>query len=286
MPSNRVFKPRGLFTLVENAGKAVMTRAHAAAITSPAPDETEVEGRGDARLHLRPVRIEKTFLSVANEIKRLIFSGTLRPGDRLPSELELAERLGVSRSSVREALRVLELSGFLKVQRGGAGGRIIVDNIAASIGSSLMDAAQLSNITTEELTAARVDIETAIVRHAVDRADEDDLLSLKKNIEKSYENMRTGRWAADDNIEFHKLIAKASKNQVLSILLEALMLILTGSMTYLRLLPSAEKSLEFTAAHEGILAAIVARNAELASQRMEDHLKAVSDRLQEPLSTA
>lgn len=233
-------------------------------------------------LDLRPVRVEKTFMSVSNEIKRLIFAGALKPGDRLPPELELAQRFGVSRQSVREALRVLELAGFLKVQRGGTGGRIVVDTIAASIGNSLLDAAQMSNITTEELTTARIDIETSIVRHAVVRADENDLLYLRKNIDVAFENISMGRWAQDDNIEFHKLIARAAKNQVLSLLLEALMLILTGSMSRLRLQPSVEKSREFTAEHEGILEAIVARDAALAARRMEDHLNAVTARLQEP----
>ncbi|MBI5442541.1 MAG: FadR family transcriptional regulator [Deltaproteobacteria bacterium] len=233
-------------------------------------------------LDLRPIRVEKTFASVCAEIKRLIFSGALKPGDRLPSELELVEKLGVSRPSVREALRVLELSGFLQVQRGGAGGRIIVDTIAASIGNSLADAVQLGNITTEELTTARIELETVIVRHAVARAEEPELRALRENIVAAYEKIAAGVWAADDNIKFHKLLAKAAKNQVLSLLLEALMLMLCASMPGLGMVPSTEKSREFTRAHEGILDAVVARDTDRAVERMREHLLSVTARLQEP----
>lgn len=259
-----------------------MSRAHTAATRRPDSRSDAGPERRSERLELRPVRVEKTFVSVANEIKRLIFSGALRPGDRLPSELDLAERLGVSRPSVREALRVLELSGFLQVQRGGGGGRIIVDTIAASIGSSLLDAVQLANVTTEELTSARLAIETVIVRNAAARAEEEDLLALRENIATAYRHIEVGEWAADDNIQFHKLVANAGRNRVLSVLLEALMLILTGSMSRLHMIPNAEKSREFTAAHEGILEAIGARDADLAAERMERHLFDVAARLQEP----
>jgi GntR family transcriptional regulator, transcriptional repressor for pyruvate dehydrogenase complex len=240
------------------------------------------EPESSSSLDLRPIRVEKTFVSISNEIKRLIFSGALKPGDRLPSELDLAERLGVSRPSVREALRVLELSGFLQVQRGGSGGRVIVDTIAASIGNSLLDAVQLSHITTDELTVARIEIESVILKHAVARADESDLEALRENIETANRKVAAGESAADANIEFHKILAKAAKNHVLSLLLEALILMLRSSMGRLRMIPSTEKSREFTRAHEYILAALVARNPEVAVERMKAHLSKVTSRLQEP----
>ncbi|MBE0598680.1 MAG: FadR family transcriptional regulator [Desulfuromonadales bacterium] len=231
------------------------------------------EGADRSGGELRPIRIEKTFVSVTNEIKRIIFAGVLKPGDRLPSELELAERLGVSRSSVREALRGLELSGFLQVQRGGAGGRIIVDTIADSIGNNILDAIQMGKIMTDELTVARVEIESVIVRHAVANADEIDLLLLRQNIENAHEKLSRGLPAKDDNVEFHKLIGKASKNQVLSLLQESLLLILTGSMSRLGLNPGAEKSRKVTISHEAILQAIIARDADAAEEQMRLHLR-------------
>ena len=232
-------------------------------------------------LELRRVRVQKTSVSVSDEIKRLIFSGALKPGDRLPPELELAERLGVSRQSVREALRGLELAGFLKVQRGGSGGRTIVDSIASSIGNSLLDAIQLSRITVDELRTARVELETVIVRHAAERADAEDLVALRENIGAAYRNLSEGVPATDTNLAFHKLIAKASKNQVLSLMLEALQLIMNEAVGRLDFKRSLEKSREFAVAHEGILEAIVARDPAAATARMRRHVVEVTKRLQE-----
>lgn len=242
-----------------------------------------VAGQEQSALALRPIRVEKTFRSVANEIKRLIFSGALKPGDRLPSEFQLVEQLRVSRSSVREALRELELSGLLKVQRGGAGGRVVVDTIAASIGDSLLDVVRLTNVSTEELTAARIEMETLLVRHAVAHADEGDLSALRQSIANAHREIAAGAPAIDDNMEFHNLISRAAKNSVLAILQEALTLMFRRAMARLSMVPTAQKSVAFTEAHEEILEAIEARDAELAEARMKAHLIDLTSRLlQEP----
>src|SRR5438309_11129721 len=68
---------------------------------------------------LEPVRKTRIYEEVASQIQRLITDGRLRPGDHLPPERELAERFGVSRTSVREAIRVLELMGLLEPPPGG-----------------------------------------------------------------------------------------------------------------------------------------------------------------------
>ena len=78
-----------------------------------------------------PIKSKRTFEEVSGKIKTLIFDGVLKPGDRLPSEIELARQFMVSRQTIREALRILELSGFIKVQKGGSGGPLIKDTIRA-----------------------------------------------------------------------------------------------------------------------------------------------------------
>ncbi|MDF1554507.1 MAG: FCD domain-containing protein [Deferrisomatales bacterium] len=220
--------------------------------------------------------------TVAEEIKRWVFTGALGAGDRLPSELELAERLGVSRQSVREGLRVLELSGLLEVRRGGGGGRIVVDTIATSIGNSLQDAVQWAKITPEELTVARIELETSIAKLAAANADETDILFLRKNIEHAKTKIGRGTAAVEENIAFHRLLARASKNQILATLAEALLQVLAGALTRLPLAPGVDKSRGFTAAHEGVLAAVLERNPDAAVERMERHLREVTVRLAEP----
>jgi DNA-binding FadR family transcriptional regulator len=228
------------------------------------------------------VRARDAVGSVVAEVKRRIFAGALSAGDRLPPELELADQLRVSRQSVREGLRVLELSGLLEVRRGGAGGRIVVDAIAPAIGNALLDAVQWTGITPAELTVARIELETSIAKLAAVHADETDLLFLRKNIERAKTKFTTGVPAVEENIAFHRLLARASKNKILATLAEALLHALAGSFAHLRLTPGAEKSQGFTAAHEAILAAVMDRDPDTALERMDRHLREVTARLAEP----
>ena len=101
---------------------------------------------GDASTLFRPIKLRRAFDEISGEIKRLIFKGILKPGDRLPSESELASHFGVGRQTIREALRLLELSGFISMQKGGAGGPLVVDTILNTISNSFLDAFQMGRI--------------------------------------------------------------------------------------------------------------------------------------------
>src|SRR5215468_2046364 len=72
-----------------------------------------------------PVQTTRVFEEIASQVRSQLATGRLRPGDRLPSERDLAQQLGVGRNSVREALRALEVSGILRLHKGGAGGAFI-----------------------------------------------------------------------------------------------------------------------------------------------------------------
>ena len=74
-----------------------------------------------------PVENKRTFEEVSSKIKNLIFEGVLKPGDKLPSEAELAKQFGVGRQTIREAFRILELSGLLTVQKGFGGFKKLID---------------------------------------------------------------------------------------------------------------------------------------------------------------
>ncbi|MEJ2098254.1 MAG: GntR family transcriptional regulator [Deltaproteobacteria bacterium] len=133
-----------------------------------------------------PIKNRRTFEQVSNEIKKFIFNGIFKPGDKLPPEKELAQQFRVGRQSVREALRILELSGFIVIQKGGGGGAVIKDSISSTISGLFLDAFQLEKITIEELTAARVEIEKIVLKHAIQQADAFDIERLRKNIENSF----------------------------------------------------------------------------------------------------
>ena len=130
-----------------------------------------------------PIESKRTFEEISAKVKALIFEGTLKPGDKLPSELELARQFGVGRQSVREALRLLELSGFISVQKGFGGGPIVQDTISTRIRNLYLDAFRMEKITIDEFTTARSVIEKAIINEVIDQADESDIRCLQENIE-------------------------------------------------------------------------------------------------------
>ena len=129
-----------------------------------------------------PIKSKRTLEEVSSNIKRLIFDGLLKPGDRLPSEIELSRLFSVSRQTIREALRILELSGFITVQNGGTGGPLIKDTITYTISDLFLDAFRMEKISIEELTIARLEIEKMVLNHVMDNAGASDIESLKQNV--------------------------------------------------------------------------------------------------------
>ena len=238
-----------------------------------------------------PIKSKRTFEEVSNKIKTLIFDGVLKPGDRLPSEIELARQFMVSRQTIREALRILELSGFIKVQKGGSGGPLIKDTILNTINNLFLDAFRLEKITTAELTFARIEIEKLVLYHVIDNAEESDIQALQRNVQKAKLKIESNAISADENIEFHNLLAKATKNPVFEIVVGSIEAVVRDLLT--RLAPDIETSEDSTgynegmlksknavSDHEDILNAILEKNREKACRLLEQHLREVGKRLQ------
>ena len=228
----------------------------------------------------RPVKTKRAFEEISTEVKRLIFAGTINPGDRLPSENELARKFSVSRQTIREALRVLELTGVIKVQQGGAGGPVVVDTIMHAINSLYLDAIQMKNITAEEISTARIKIEKMVLDEAIDHADEDDIRKLEENV--ALERVRLGHNldAFEKNVEFHRIIARASKNRLFVIVMESIIAVVADFRSRIGL--DIKVSRRATDEHEEIVRAIKQRDRERAGALMEKHLDYVSIVLKKP----
>jgi DNA-binding FadR family transcriptional regulator len=243
------------------------------------------------KIHFNPIKSKRAFEEVSNQIKKLIFNGVFRPGDRRPPEAELAQQFNVGRQSVREALRILELSGFITTQKGGGGGSIIKDNISNTISSLFLDAFYLEKISIEELTVARIDIEKVVLVHAINNADNDDIKGLQQNITEAKQKIKSNNNCIDENIQFHNLMAKASKNHFFVIVVEALSSAVRHFMTQLGsnsqnsddsewYRESILKSKNTLSYHEDILDAITSKDQQRAGELLEAHLQEVKSRLQ------
>jgi GntR family transcriptional repressor for pyruvate dehydrogenase complex len=171
----------------------------------------------------RPLRTKKAFEQVTAEIKKLMFEGILKPGDRLPKEGDLAKQFGVSRQTVREALRVLELTGFIWIQKGGNSGPLVVDTVVHAVNSLYLDIFQMRKITGKELTTARNEIEKSVLDEAIKNAKDSDIRELENNVAAAEALLAKNIHAFRENVEFHKLLAKASKNKVFVLVMESLM---------------------------------------------------------------
>jgi len=227
-------------------------------------------------VYFSPIRNKRTFEEISTEIKKLIIGGTFKLGDKLPSESEIARQFNVGRQTVREALRLLELSGFLTVQKGGGGGSIITNTILDTITKSFQDAVRMKNISVSELTVARVAIEKLVIGYAVENATDEDFAALEKNITKGSKKIEEGVQAFDENIAFHILLANASKNGVFIIVVGTIMEFVRDFLS--RIPQTLQISNKVLSDHKEILAAISKRNKEQAIELMEKHLTFVDVR--------
>ena len=238
-----------------------------------------------------PIRAERTFERVSTKIKGLIFDGILSPGDRLPSETELAQQFDVGRQTIREALRILELSGFITVQKGGSGGPLIRTTILNTINNLFLDAFRLEKITTEELTVARIEIEKVVLGHAIDLADDQDILGLRENIQMARKKIDQNIMAIDENVEFHNLLARTSRNHVFVMVVGSIMAVvrdhtsrltasLEGKNRVLRYSESVIISRNAVDIHEEIVNAVLEKDREKAMVLMDTHVREVGLRLE------
>lgn len=216
-----------------------------------------------------PVRLGS---SVAARIEELVVSGRLPPGRRLPSERRLAELLGVSRGSVREAITALEAKGFV-IRRPGSGTSVQVP-VHSLLTGPIVSGVDLSDRETTELLDLREAIEPAIAARAAERACAADIEEIQA-LAGAFE-------AADSDIdrrvqldaEFHQAIARATHNGLLAGLVERFMHALDATRR-----ASAQSSLRFQvskSAHNAIAAAIAHCDAEAAEREMLGHVRAVA----------
>jgi GntR family transcriptional regulator, transcriptional repressor for pyruvate dehydrogenase complex len=218
-----------------------------------------------------PLKTKRAFEEISAEIKRMIFSGVLKPGDRLPSEGELGSQFGVSRQTIREAVRRLELAGFIVIQKGASGGPLVVDTILNSIGDSFLDAFQMKKMTTDELTRARVEIEKMVVRNLFGVINKGDIASIRKSIEETKRKLAQGKMPFGDDLRFHKLLARATHNYVFVVMVESLMAVVAHYMSFVDI--GAARWSKAIRAHELIIDAIEKGDESGAMKEMENHIR-------------
>jgi len=224
-----------------------------------------------------PIKSRRAFEQVADNIKQMIFKGAFKPNDRLPTEQSLAQQFEVGRQSIREALRQLELSGFVRIHKGGGGGAFVSNEVNFTIRDLFLDSFQMHNASLEDLTLCRIEVERLVLNHVLDNIDDGELKALRENIAEAQALIDSGKSALEANVRFHKLLARASKNFAYEVIMECIMAV--HKYFLLKYEPSLETSKNVLLSHMEILDAVESRNRELAQSLFESHLLDVQRRL-------
>src|SRR5436305_5824307 len=127
-----------------------------------------------------PVAVARASSAIAEQIRTAIVTGRLKAGDRLSPERELAEQFGVSRVTVRDALRTLEAMGLIEVKVGARGGAFVTAPTGSKVAETMSDMMMMSATTPEDIVEARLVVELGTVTLACARATEEDLAGLRR----------------------------------------------------------------------------------------------------------
>jgi GntR family transcriptional repressor for pyruvate dehydrogenase complex len=220
-------------------------------------------------------RISET---IVERIRQLMREGQLRPGDRLPAERDLCERFGVSRVTVREALRMLESSGLVEIRVGARGGAFVTIPTSEHVGDGLADMLTMSVLTAADVTEVRLILEVGLVPLVCARATEEDIEALEQICARSREALSNGTYTMDLSAEFHARVAQSTHNPALTLLLESFRGPILMSLDQAKLTAPEMGGLG-SEEHEAFTQAVRARDAVLATRIMREHLERTAHRL-------
>lgn len=213
------------------------------------------------------------YLQVAAQLREAILDGRFAPGDRLPTERELTREFGVSRTSVREALRALEAQGFVAPGPGTAR-TVVVPGLSHALREAVGNLLRLQQIPVEDLVAFRCVVESATVERAAGlRPDEPLAEAAAAHAAMSRPGLRAEVFEAAD-VRFHVALAAASGNQALHLVMLAVRDAI-GRYLLERMRRRADLDVglaRLSAEHEAILAAVCAGDGARAATLVREHI--------------
>lgn len=229
---------------------------------------------------------QRIYQQIVDQISGMIRDGSLRPGDRLPPERQLAEEFGVSRAAVREALSALDLMGLIEVRQGEGTFVRNVTEEALVTPLALLVAMMRDEGLGLDMVEVRAALEAEAAYLAAQRREPEDLVAMEDAIAEMEAALRTGDLAAEADWKFHHAIASASGNGMLLHIMRTLSETMQESIVRFRtgLLRIPGMDTVLLAEHQGILDAIRDRDAKAAHDRMRAHLDRVRQMLYGKLS--
>jgi GntR family transcriptional repressor for pyruvate dehydrogenase complex len=232
--------------------------------------------KSDAPPQIAPVVVAKASDVLAARLRGMIVGGHFVPGDFLPTERELVVQTGLSRTSVRDALRVLETDGLIMTKVGRAGGSVVTLPGRQSVSRSVELFVRTHGIRLESLLECRVAVEPTLARHAAERrtpAQLDEIVAIHEQFVASVDDVPRYKRI---NLDWHLAVARAAANEPLIALMEAIATPIRDASDYQHV-STPELRVAAVKAHGAIVRAIRDQDGDAAFKRMERHVTAYSE---------
>jgi GntR family transcriptional repressor for pyruvate dehydrogenase complex len=239
------------------------------------------------KFKFEPLSIRRTSEYIEEKIRETILDGTLKSGDRLFTEKEMAEQFGVSVVTLREALRALETLGLIEKRKGQRGGIFVSEINNESIKASIGYFLSFKDLSAEHLYEVRKIIEPAAIKLAVQKITQEEIEKLKENVSYCEEKLRSiGDVLSEKeffeldqrNNDFHRMIAESTHNPILSLTIDYIMDFIPECETKLLIL-DVDYCVQNIKDHRDILEGIKDRDEEECEKRMLHHLERLAEYL-------
>ncbi|WP_010296500.1 FadR/GntR family transcriptional regulator [Clostridium senegalense] len=229
-----------------------------------------------------PIKNTRVYEKVIEQIKEMIITGTFKKGDKLPSEREMAESLQVSRTSIREALRELEIMGLIESRQGE--GNFIKSSFENTLLKPLSTIFLLKESNSDEILELRNIIERGSVVLAAERITDEELGEMELLFDESLKSDLKDT-LVDVDIDFHYKIAQASKNFLILSILNAISFLIEAFIKDIRrnVITKEENINMLIQQHRDILSALKSHDPVAAEKAMLDHLQYVNTQMKKEI---
>jgi GntR family transcriptional repressor for pyruvate dehydrogenase complex len=228
-----------------------------------------------------PVKTNKKSNEVYNQLFALISSGKLTPGDKIPSERELAAELKISRQSIREALNRAEIMGLIKVRQGE--GSFILSSVKGALMPPLTLIIEQEAARIFEFLEIRKLVEGWCAEKAALEATGEELQGMQEILEKMKKVAAKDKQWEELDLELHLSFVKATHNVIAVHIMEALKVNFGPFFKFTKSMPSSEKMDVLWQHHYEIFKAIECRDPETAKQKVIEHINFIEEKLKEDM---
>ena len=224
----------------------------------------------------KPVKTNRIFEDVLVQVKDAILSGRFKPGEKLPSERELGLEFQVSRGVIREAIRALELRGFVCIRQGPAGGAFVTDLTFNQVGNAFLDLFKTNKLSMKDIAQVRLHVEPEVARLAALNFNPSHMDVLLKVEQDEHVDYASDADRIDRLTRMHKALARMCGNPFFEVIVRS-MLMLTAEVALT--VASDHDLLHGPGEHQAVIHAVISGNGDGAAREMAQHLQQFSQNL-------